>query len=102
MTAFVPDGNKLNRELSPPSGSGNPSGNHDLRINICALLSFVGVLKAQRYMGFPTRLLEAKAGVFVLATLTEAVPGQGELALPKEFQETKFVLRKSRKLVVLV
>jgi hypothetical protein len=53
-------------------------------------------------MGFPTRLLEAKAGVFVLATLTEAVPGQGELALPKEFQETKFVLRKSRKLVVLV
>ena len=102
MTPFVPDGNKLNRELSPPSGSGNPAGNHDLRINISALLSFVGVLKAQRYMGFPTRLFEAKAGVFVLATVTEFVPGQGELALPKEFQETKLVLRKLRKLVVLV
>ena len=101
VTPFVPDGNKLNRELPKPSGSGNPWGNHDLRINICALLSFVGVL-AQRYMGFPTRLFEAKAGVVVLVTLTEFVPGQGEFVLPKEFQETKLVLRKLRKLVVLV
>jgi hypothetical protein len=99
---FVPDGNKLNRELSPPSGSGSPWGNHDLRINICALLSFVGVLNAQRYMGFPTRLFDANVVLFVLATLTESVPGQGEFALPKEFQETKLVLRKLRKLVVLV
>jgi hypothetical protein len=53
-------------------------------------------------MGFPTRLFDAKAIVFVLVTLTEFVPGQGELALPKEFQETKLVLRKLRKLVVLV
>ena len=102
VTPFVPDGNKLSRELIPPSGSGNPPGNHDLRISISALLSFVGVLNAQRYMGFPIRLLEAKAGVFVFATVTEFVPGQGELALPKEFQETKLVLRKLRKLVVLV
>jgi hypothetical protein len=102
VTPFVPDGNKLNKEGIPPSGSGNPWGNHDLRINISALLSFVGVLKAQRYMGFPTRLFEAKAGVFVLATLTDSVPGQGEFVLPKEFQETKLVLRKLRKLVVLV
>ena len=102
VTPFVPDGNKLNREGNPPlSGSGNPWGNHDLRINISALLSFVGVL-AQRYMGFPTRLFDVKAVLFVSVTLTVSAPGQGEFVLPKEFQEIKLVLRKLRKLVVLV
>jgi hypothetical protein len=52
-------------------------------------------------MGFPTRLFDAKV-LLVVATLIVFVPGQGEFVLTKEFQETKLVLRKLRKLAVLV